>query len=74
MSQWTHGDHEPDPESQEQDAGYVRRSRILYWWPAPVSSDRSAKVGKKMLIGTVSWFAILAVVLAIIAVIVAATG
>jgi hypothetical protein len=68
MSQWTNGDYEPN----EGDSG--GRRRVLYWWPAPVSSDQSAQVGRRMLVGTLAWLAVFLVMLVAVGVFVAVTG
>lgn len=51
-----------------------RGERILRWFPPPVSSDKTADVGRAMLTASVVWFVSLVVIVVVIGVLVAALG
>lgn len=48
--------------------------RRLYWWHLPVSPDQSASLGRDMIVALIVWIVLLLAFLAIIDVVLAATG
>lgn len=74
MSHWTNGDDQSGPGASAEGQAPTRRSRILYFWPPPVGTERSAEVGRRMLIGTIAWVAVLIVVAILLALLLAVAG
>ncbi len=53
--------------------GSEYNGRKLLWWQMPVSPDKAAQVGRKMLIATMTWLVVVVVTALIIGTLVAIT-